>query len=102
MSDEVAIVIAWPDVEHVHDGQPYAADLGTRPRMVAIPTGRAVMWLRRGTLRDVERAEEYAAEMRREDPPRLARVFVYETSERDPLGRARRDVVDATSARSGR
>lgn len=86
---KVQIVVAWADVAMEWDGRPYARDMGARPGMRAVTIGKACMWLNRGTDGDVEKAKAYAA-----TKPGY-RVFVYPTSERDPLGRAKAAVVAA-------
>jgi len=48
------------------------------------------MWKNRGDAKDLAKARAYAAEQSSDRPHR---VFTYPTSERDPLGRAKRDVV---------
>jgi hypothetical protein len=63
-------------------------DLGERPVMRDIKTAQALMWLNRGTAEDIEKAKRYA-------PTEGYTVLVYETTERDPLGRAKRDISRA-------
>lgn len=47
----------------------------------------AIMWARRGSEKDLERANVWA-------PTEGYRVFTYPTAERDPLGRAKRELLD--------
>ncbi len=87
----VTIVVAWTVEEHVYDGKPYAADMGQRPGMRVERQGRAAVWLRQGTKADVRKAKEYAA--KESGAERTMHVFVYPTTEQEPLERARRDVL---------
>ena len=83
--EKVQIVLARTeeDYEVVRPGQ---SDIGipAKTRVVLVP--KALMWLRKGTSADVAKAEAHA---RSEG----WKVFVYPTSERDPLGRAKKDVL---------
>lgn len=83
------IVVAWTTKEMEHDGRPFAMDLGARPRMVEVTKAHACVWLNRGRERDIETARAYIASHEAE----TGRVFVYPTSEKDPLGRARREIM---------
>ena len=87
----LVIVVAWAVEEHIYDGRPYAADLGQRPGMRVERRGHAVVWLRKGTKADVQKAKEYAA--KESDAEQTMHVFVYPAHERFPLERARRDVL---------
>lgn len=81
------IVIAWPD-ETMELVDPGAPDIGRSAKFTARPIGKAAMWLRRGTPADLEKARAYCAT----EPGR--RAYSYPISERDPLGRARREVIE--------
>lgn len=59
----------------------------SRTKEIVVP--HAAMWLRRGTSADVKKAEAHAATTG-------ATVFTYPTSERDPLGRAKSDILNVT------
>lgn len=103
-SKMVQIVIAWADTDAViaKEGR---VDLGERHQFRTVIVGKACMWLNDGTDRDVVFATAYAAGQNEEDDyqdgqyvPRATtvrkmRVFTYPTTEKDPLGRAKRDVV---------
>ncbi len=69
------IVLAWTVEEYIYDGRPYAADLGQRPGMRVEKRGCAVVWLRKGTKADVQKAKEYAA--KESDAEQTMHVFVY-------------------------
>lgn len=84
-ADKVQVVVAWT-TDEVEVAQQRRTDLGERPILRDVKVPHAVMWLRRGGPTDIEKAETYA---RQEG----YRVFTYPTSERDPLGRAKRDVL---------
>jgi hypothetical protein len=68
------IVVAWFDAEE--------------RRVTGRPAAHAAVWKRRGYAKDVERAEEYARTQ-----TEGGRVIVYPREERDPLGRARREIL---------
>jgi len=77
------IVLAWlvDDIEIVStDGM----DLGRSPKTRLIKVPKACVWLNKGTEKDLEKARVFAKTEGYE-------VFTYE-KERDPLGRARRDI----------
>ncbi len=83
--EKLKIVIAWlvDEVEVVSSGR---RDIGERPTFRDVKVPRAAMWTNKGTEQDVEKARVYAAK-------EGYQVFVYPTSERDPLGRARREIA---------
>ena len=84
-AQKVQIVLARTeeDYEVVRPGQ---SDIGipAKTRVVLVP--KALMWLRKGTSADVAKAEAHAKS-------EGWRVFTYPTSEKDPLGRAKKDVL---------
>ncbi len=82
------IVVAWlvQDFEVVRHRR---ADLGERPEMREVSRPAAAVWLLRGTQEDLEKAQKYTTSL---DP--VATVYQYPTTERDPLGRAKRDVLN--------
>lgn len=86
--NRTTIVLAWvlEDFEVVRERR---ADLGERPitRRVLVP--KAAVWLKRGSAADVLRAQTYADK----ETGYKIRVFTYPTNERDPLGRAKREVL---------
>lgn len=89
--DEGTIVVAWTeDAREIAPGQrPWRHDLGERPKLVDVKKVHAAMWLNRGGVADVDRARAYVRQTQRD----TGRVFVYPLEEKDPLGRARRDVL---------
>jgi hypothetical protein len=100
-SKKVTVVVAWisDDVE-VADPQLTRIDLGERHKLRDVQVGKAVMWSRAGKEVDVEKAQQWARKEREDaaHDPRYAtghshRVFVYPSTEKDPLGRARREVL---------
>lgn len=94
-------MVAWKvDSSDVVNHHLTRIDLGERHKTRPKVDGHAVMWVRRGTAVDVEKAESYARREAAEaaKDPRSAtghghRVFVYPTTEKDPLGRARKEVL---------
>ena len=83
------VVIAWTETVEVPDGTPVAVDLGVRRGFRSEVQAHVCMWLRKGEEADAVRARAYMAS----DYPETGRVFTYPTSEQDPLGRARVDVL---------
>lgn len=79
------IVLTKVESELLHDGKPYAADLGQRPRLIERPRVLAVVWANKATLRDLASATAYAER----DGWTL---HIMSSSERDPLGSARAKV----------
>jgi hypothetical protein len=87
----VTIVVAWTeDEQELAPGQrSWRHDLGERPKLVDVKKPYAAMWRNRGTETDIAKAHEYS----RKENPKTGRVMVYPTTEKDPLGRARKDVL---------
>jgi hypothetical protein len=94
------VVVAWrSDSSEAVDPHLTRVDLGERHKLRPIIEGKAVMWARHGNAHDISKAEAYAHSetvKAENDPWRTGydyRVFVYPTTEKDPLGRARREIV---------
>ncbi len=82
--EKVSIVVAWVVEQMVHDGRPFARDLGQRPGMRAERVGVACMWLNAGTEEDVKKARAYCADASSRvgsDPDAPRHTFVYPTRE---------------------
>jgi hypothetical protein len=79
------IVIAWTEEEQtlVKAGR---SDLGERHTFRTIQSPRVAMWVNDGTKLDLELAGRYAS-------ANGHRVFCYDAKERNPLARARRDIL---------
>jgi hypothetical protein len=79
------IVVAWTEEtqEVVKVGR---VDIGDSHKFKTVQLPRACMWLNKGTEADAEKAREYAASEGHS-------VFCYE-GEKDPLGRAKKDVLN--------
>ena len=88
----VTIVVAWTEdtQELAPDQKSWRHDLGERPKLVDVKKPYAAMWRNAGTEVDVGKAREYA----RKNNPVTGRVMVYPVTEKDPLGRARKDVLE--------
>lgn len=79
------IVLARADIAYRPVGT-WRHDLGERPKMEEVPDPKSLIWLNEGTATDLKKAKAYA---RQEGYS----VFTYPTTERDPLGRAKKDVL---------
>ena len=81
------IVLAWTTEEPrlEREGR---IDIGERHTFKMERVPKAVMWKNRGSDADLVKARSYASE---QGPGH--HVFTYPTSERDPLGRAKKDVL---------
>lgn len=89
-------VLAWTVATRVHDGRPYARDLGASPGLRTVVEGRAATWRLDAGPDDLEDAQRYAdIENARRDPAEVGAyvVLTYPRAEREPLERARREVV---------
>lgn len=88
---EFRVVVAWTeDSQEIAPGQrAWRHDLGERPKFVDVKKPYAAMWANRGTLADLDKARSWVSR----EYPDSGRAFSYPTSESDPLGRARRDVL---------
>lgn len=84
------IVIARAEDDVVWDGQPFASDLGQRPKFV--PTRRAVamVWVTEREGDDVALERQKAAAFAAKDG---YAVFEFPADEPDPLGKARAAVL---------
>lgn len=106
MSVEFQIVLAWTDhvQEVVREGR---VDLGERHRFREVTVGKSAMWLNRGSAEDLAKACAYATK----EQERVAResdsigtsrsvydVFVYPIGTKDPLGKARKDILKKVRA----
>jgi hypothetical protein len=76
------VVIAWVD-EHQY------RTVGACPQWETSREGRACVWLRRGTKTDVDKAQTYITH----EHPKTGRVFTYSVDEKEPLARARKEVL---------
>lgn len=83
------VVYARVDEEHVVERE-RRTDLGERPIMRVVPVGRAGMW---GNKVPEGKLPEVLAKAQAYGDAEGWRIFVYPSSEKDPLGRARREVV---------
>lgn len=64
-------------------------DIGERHKMRRIDNAKALMWKSDGDLEDFDKAQAFTES-------EGYHVFTYDKSERDPLGRAKKDVLKAT------
>lgn len=91
---KIQIVLAWKTIEQ-RLVRPGRTDLGERSEWTDVETPHAAVWLRRGDASDVEKATVHAATEKYAAIGLVGKVhvFTYPTSEEDPLGRARREVM---------
>ena len=92
-SRKVTIVIAWltSETEFVRARR---TDLGELPITKQTPVPHAATWVLKGDLdTDLPKAESYAAQLRADPDNKCVKVCVYDTSESDPLGRAKAAVL---------
>lgn len=82
---EQCIVIAKAETEHAVDPNALRR-YGALAKTVAVLVPKAIVWANEGDAAEVRKAKDYAA---REG----YRVFLYPVGERDPLGRAKREVL---------
>lgn len=83
------IIVAWTEDAEEYDGKPYAADLGNRPTTKQVKKAFSATWKRDGAPEDIAKALSF---MKR-DHPDTGRVYTYDKGEKDPLGRARKDIL---------
>jgi hypothetical protein len=90
-SATVSVVVAWTeDTRELAPGQKaWRADLGDRPVWIDVRKAHAAMWVGEGTSADVEAAQAWVDRTHYG----FGRVYVYPTSETDPLNRARREIL---------
>jgi hypothetical protein len=87
--ERFTIVIAWVVVEfEVVNAR--RADLGESPILKQTLGSKAIMWLNRGTEKDLEKAKIYAKSQKGQ---RMG-IFTYHTTEKDPLGRAKKEIKE--------
>lgn len=83
------IVLAWTVEEREWDGTPFARDLGASPCIRVVKKPRAAVWCRGGDA-EVETAQAY---LDSDSDMADGRVYTYPLTEKDPLGRARGDIM---------
>lgn len=108
MKTPQTVVVAWADTDAVIVKQG-RVDIGERHTFKDVVIGKACIWKNVGEQSDVAKAFEYAAKenadetyedgryVTRAETIRRMYVFTYPTTEKDPLARARRDVVKQVS-----
>lgn len=86
----ITVVLAWlvPDFIVVKEGR---RDLGERPTIKETVKAASVIWINKGTEVEIESAKRHI-ERTAKDYDQIT-FFVYPTSERDPLGRAKADLL---------
>lgn len=92
------IVIVWTDMDGLRDtGRVERFDgYNYRPVLERCLRARSVIWLNRGTISDVAKAQTYAAQCGED----RASVYTYPTTENDPRGKAEAAVL-ALAAEGG-
>ena len=87
------IVIAWTQEVWAWNGEPFATDLGHRPKTVLKLEPLAAMWLREGSASDLENAKRYVSNMEN------GRVFEFD-DHADPLVEARARIMKELGGQS--
>jgi len=87
-NNENQVVIAWITTESVHDGKPYASDLGRRPKFKDVEVAHSLCWVLSGTDSDVKTAEAYCRRNKLEG----AKVFTFPLDRADVLEEGRKRV----------
>lgn len=86
------IVVAWTEMTGFRPtGGMVMRDLNWFPEYEVCRVAKAAMWTNKGTSADIEKAEAYITTEKR-DRPDIA-VLVYPVGEKDPLGRAKREML---------
>jgi hypothetical protein len=87
------IIVAWLENDgcRILDEWERFDGANYRRKVEVVPQAHAVCWVNGGTEEDRRAAEAYVAQDLT-DKPRAA-VFAYRAEERDPLGRARREIA---------
>lgn len=65
------------------------------PKTRTIPRAMTAMWLNEGTAADVKKAKQYLVTDRPPEGSTFGAVYTYPVTEKDPLGRAKRDALAA-------
>ena len=86
------IVIVWTDLSGMQPTGRYVwRDANEFPEFAPCRVAKACVWLCNGSEYDVNKAHGYVENMRKDYPD--ITVKVYPTSERDPLGRAKAEML---------
>jgi hypothetical protein len=88
---KITVVVAWTEDEQkiAPNQKAWRHDLGERPKFVDVEKAHAAVWINRGTQADLAKAHAYI----QKTYPATGHVFTYPVTEKDPLGRARRDIL---------
>ena len=91
------IAIAWPEETSELAQAPgsWRWDLGQLPKMRNVVIAKALVWTNKGDADDLAKAEAFARRPDSAGGHDGSRVFVYPTSERDPIGRAKADLLES-------
>jgi hypothetical protein len=87
----ITVVAAWTDdTQEIAPGQKmWRHDMGERPKFVDVKKPHSVIWANNGVEADITRAQAWVSK----SYPDTGRVFVYPVTEKDPLGRARHEIL---------
>ena len=86
------ITIAWPDEESVLEDptRHVAVDFGERHKFKSVQIAKSLCWALKGDEIELAKAHKYAASL---EPP--GTVFTYPPATKDPLAKARQDLLDS-------
>jgi hypothetical protein len=90
--EKFIIVLAWKaeDFKVIKPGQ---SDIGIPAKIQKIEIGKSAIWLDRGSNEDLEKANSYANRPESIGGIPGTKVFTYPLSEKNPLERARKDIL---------
>lgn len=89
----IQIVLAWADMTGMEaTGRQILKDMNYFPEFKPCVKAHSAMWLRRGTEKDIEKAEKHLDTIKGDYL--TARVFVYPREEKQPLERARIEIMN--------
>ena len=89
----IQIVLAWTDMSGLEaTGRQIVKDMNYFPEFKPCVKAHAAMWLSKGTEADIEKARRHLESIKGDYLS--ARVFVYPREEKQPLERARKEILN--------
>jgi hypothetical protein len=87
--EKFKIVLGWVETKLEVVGT-HRADLGELPNLKQVIVPKVLMWLNKGSEKDLEKAHSYAKAQK----DQTVLVFTYPKTEKDPLGRAKKETKE--------